>query len=306
MFDKRAITEQLLLLEALQNLTQVYGEIASARMKRTRDSVVLIRQFLSEIYQIFEEVRISYLKEVRKLIKKPKRFPFGQKETGKKDKITFLAHNGKTVNVLISSETGLYGEIIPATFRLFINDSRRKNCEITIIGKQGLALFIGSGETRPYTFFNLPEKEDLTYESLSDIVNHIVQYEEIRLYYGKFLSIVSQKPECRIITSEIPVGQNEKEKTKREYIFEPDLEKILMFFETEMFASSFYQAFREGQLAKYASRILAMDAAYENIQKAIKEILSEKLRFEHKLQNRKQLNALPAIVAIKGGLYAQD
>lgn len=295
MVDIKEIDEQLSFLESLENLTQIYGEIASTRMKKTRDSVISIREFLKEIQNIFDDVRASYVKEVRRLAKK--------KKIGKANKITFLAHNGKTVAVFLASKTGLYGEIIPATFRFFLQDLRTSNCEVAIVGRQGLALFIGSGEERPYTFFDLPEKEDLDYASLSEIVFHIVQYEEVRIYYGKYVSVVSQKPTRQIISSEIDITRQEKEAKRNQYIFEPSLEKILQFFETEMFASIFYQTFRESQLAKHASRILAMDAAYENIQKENSRLVTERLRMEHRNWNKKQLNSMPSIIANLGSFH---
>jgi len=287
MADINQIEQEIQTLDTMQALTRVYGEIASTRMKKTRENVVASRQFLADIESIFDDVRASYTQEVQKLIKKSSR---GRKAPT----ITFLSHNGKKVAVFLSSNTGLYGEIIPNTFRLFMQDVASGEFEVTIVGRQGLGLFTGTGTQKPYTYFKFPEKED-EFESLSEIVEHIVLYDEVRLYYGKFESVITQKPVRQIITSEILIDDQKKGIKRKQYLFEPSLQSIMQFFETEIFASVFNHAYREGQLAKYASRILAMDRAYENIKNERILLNSQRLRIEHLIKNRKLLNSLPAV-----------
>ncbi len=86
-------------------------------------------------------------------------------------------------------------------------------------------------------------------------------------------------------------------KEQKEFLFEPSIEKILGFFETEIFASLFDQTIRESQLAKLASRILAMDTASDNINREIKRTDLTKMRNAHMIANRKQLGALIAAVS---------
>ena len=76
------------------------------------------------------------------------------------------------------------------------------------------------------------------------------------------------------------------------YIFEPSLETILQFFETEIFASMFEQIVREGELAKNASRVISMDQADINIKLKIKNLKLIALRSRHEKANKKQLAAL--------------
>src|SRR5258708_4594826 len=101
---------------------------------------------------------------------------------------------------------------------------------------------------------------------MSLLIRHLVEYEEIHIYYGKFKSIVSQTPDVIIISSETDISEIKKTKTVK-YLFEPSLEKILMFFEIEMFSSVFEQMVKESQLAKFASRMFAMDAASQRIKR---------------------------------------
>lgn len=281
MIDERAIEVEINQVKALQTLITAYEEIASIRMKKTRSSVLMNRQFQDEVHDIFEQVRASYAQQVMALAEKKGR---------RAGKITFLAHNGKTVAVFLSANTGLYGDIVPKTFDFFMREIGEGISEATIIGKQGLSQFLAEAPNRPYTYFDLPDHK-VSSDQLTEVIKHIVQYEEIHVYYGKYLSVVTQKPNMLAISAEIELKE-EKGKEPVKYIFEPTLEQILMFFETEIFASLFEQTVRESQLAKFASRVMAMDRATENINNNLKKLSFEKLRVAHRAVNRKQLNSL--------------
>lgn len=286
--DVRKIEDEINQLNGLYTMTQAYEQIASVRMKRTRASVLSNREFLDQINEVFDEVRNSYAKQVAALVK-------GKRGPGAR-KITFLAHNGKTVSLLLSANTGLYGDIVRKSFDFFMEDVKTAKTEVSIVGKYGLSLFLQQMPDRPYTYFDLPDQK-VTPGQLATIVKHIVQYQEIHVFYGKFYNVIIQRPDLFSISSEISLST--KSEVKVSYLFEPTLEKILMFFETEIFASLFDQAVRESQLAKSASRVMAMDRAGENIKESLRELEFEKLRSRHRSFNRKQLNALPAVVMSK-------
>ena len=275
-------------LELLETVTKAYGEIASIRMRNTRDSVLSTRDFLESLLDVFEDVRASYEKEMRKLARK--------KWLKGKEAITFLSHNGKNVAVLLSANTGLYGEIVRSTFDQFIEEIRQSDSEVTIIGKQGLSLFKAIEPNRSYTYFDLQDY-GITQSEIGEIIRHIVQYKEIHMFYGKFHNVLVQKPFKFTISAQMDLdGKTQTHPVRKEYIFEPSLEQILKFFETEMFASLFEQSVRESQLAKFASRILAMDTATQNVQKERGKLSVQKLALQHRVANRRQLNALPGIL----------
>ena len=256
-------------------------------MKKTRDSVLKSRYFLKEINGIFEQVKLSYAREARMLAKK--RGIVGQ------EKITFLAHNGKTVAVWISANTGLYGSIVQETFDVFMKEVKKGKSEATIIGRYGLAQFLAEAPNVPYSYFDLPDS-GVSSKDLDKIIRHIVQYEAIHVYYGEFINVVTQKPNIFTVTAEISL-KDAPRKTERPYIFEPTLESILMFFETEIFASLFDQTVREGQLAKFASRVMAMNQADENIADQLDDLRFEKMRISHRIANRKQLNSITSLLS---------
>jgi len=214
-----------------------------------------------------------------------------------KEKVTFLAHNGKTVAVYLSANTGLYGDIVRKTFDLFMKEAEIGNVEATIVGKHGLGLFLSEAVNIPYTYFDLPD-HGITSDDLDDIIRHIVQYEEIHVYYGEFLNVIKQRPTELTISANISL-KDEGGAARVNYIFEPNFRKILMFFETEIFASLFEQSVREGQLAKFASRVMAMSRAEENIDEGLGKLKFDRLKVTHTESNRKQINSLASTLSFK-------
>ena len=284
---EKDLKDEIVQVQTLKTLTEIYGEIASIRMMKTRQFVLENREFMRSINNIFRDVLASYAVKLSRLVQS------GKMKSG--GRVTFLAHNGKKVAVFISANTGFYGEIVQKTFKRFLGDIKdQEEMEVTIIGKLGRLLFLDKFPQKPYTYFDLPDY-GVDETKLSEIIKHLVAYEEIRLYYGKYQSVVTQKSTVNLISAGTAVSKNIA-KPEVEFIFEPSMEKILMFFEAEIFASLFDQSVRESQLAKFASRILAMDRAFETINQRLKYLDLEEMKLSHKTANNKQLNSLSSVM----------
>jgi ATP synthase F1 gamma subunit len=276
----KEINEEIDQLQILHTITSVYSQIASMWMLRARDSVLKSREYIDEVHQVFLTAFSSYANQIQAMAKRRK--------LQRGEKITFLSHNGKKVAVFLSANTGFYGEIVNKTFDLFLKEVREQDLEVTIVGHQGLSLFSSEEPNRPHTFFELSD-EHVDPNMLQDLVRHLVQYEEIRIYYGKFQNFLTQNPVVFKLSANPYDNLTQDQKAKR-YFFEPNIETILIFFEKQIFTSMFEQTVRESQLAKFASRIMVMDRASENIKGRLKSVKTQQLKMTHRIANRKQLN----------------
>lgn len=275
-------------LSALEVITRAFSEIASKHMLQSRNNVIDNREYLAGLSSLFDEVRESYSDEIKEIATNR-----NQKQ-GKN--ITFLSHNGKTVMVLFSANNGLFGSIIQDTFNLFEKEyTTMNNVEVTIIGELGKSFFESAFPNRPYTFFSLSDK-NVTKEEITMLARHIVQYSEIRFFFGKFQNIVVQTPEMLPVKSNLETTTHGQKKTK--YLFEPSLEAILVFFESELFGSILKQTIEESSLAKLGSRVFAMDEASSKISSERKKLLAEQLSISHREANKKQLNTLSSIISL--------
>jgi F0F1-type ATP synthase gamma subunit len=277
--------EQLVVLKSLVN---VYGEVALNRMNAIRTQVLFSRAFLEEIEGVFGEVQSAYLKQLGEEVKS------GGKAARKK--LTVLAHNGLTVSVFISANTRLYGDLVQKTYEAFAEEYRKGETEATIVGSVGLSMFKEEfGEKKPYTYFDFPD-EKIDQKALEEMVKHLVQYEEMRIFYGKYRNVITQEAERYVLTASKPINKRGEKQEPHFYLFEPTLEVVMRYFETEIFGTLFDQTLREGQLAKFAARLVAMDRAEQNTDERMKVLGRERLALVHRQNNTKQLNTMGPIL----------
>ena len=206
--------------------------------------------------------------------------------------LTFIDRNGKTLFLLLSSNTGLYGDIVRKTFNLFLELIKKEKADAAIVGRVGLDYLKNSGSKIPYTYFNMPDSS-INNDDLKKIIAHIIAYEKVFIVYGRFENVISQEPIVTSISGD-PLPQSESE-VKIKYFFEPSLDNIMKFFEAGIFASLFEQTIFESQLAKFASRMTSLELRVENITDTLKAIAFEKEKVRHRIMNKKQLETFSSM-----------
>jgi len=275
-------------MTTLRLVTQAYEEIAVMRMQRIRDSVLHTSLFISELNQVFVDVKSNY-----------KTTSTGgllmQKKKTITPQVTIIDKNGKNVAVLVTTNSKMNGEIIPKVFHEFYTYVNEHQTDIIIMGKMGKQLYEQMSKKRPYTFFELKENQ-ITNVSLREIVLAMLPYKEINVFYGKFESLLFQNPTLTNLSGDKIEGKSDKKDKPNLYVFEPSIEKILEFFETQIFSSLVKQTLNESELARYASRIRAMEEAMQNIDKKTKGLKSQSNKIRKLLGNKKQLEIMSRVV----------
>lgn len=272
-------------LEGLDNikvLVQTYEEIAAIRMRKVRSAVLANREFNAGITEIFQELMSSYKKELYALMQKKQ-----QKDISK---FSLIPHNGKTVCVLLSANVGLYGDIVRRTYTLFNDEVRNIDADIILVGRLGKTEFEHEFPERKYSYIELGDNV-LDTEILKKLIEQMIMYEKVLVFFGQFQTITNQKPVMLNVYGNQNISDNTL-KSQVLYFFEPSLERIILIFETELFASVFEQTLHESQLAKLASRLYTLDLATENI-KNRELLVTQQIRIlHHRLNNSKQQSTL--------------
>ncbi|MBI4089081.1 MAG: F0F1 ATP synthase subunit gamma [Candidatus Levybacteria bacterium] len=278
MVTKKEVIKERDFLTTLNNILETYEEIAATRMARIKSSVLDSRDFLLEINAIFQQVKSSYKDKINLLMKK--------KKIKDPTQLTFIKRNGKTLYVLVSANTGLYGEIIRKTYDIFVDKLKKEPQDVAIIGKLGLGIFKAEKIPAPLTYFDCPDNK-IDDQTLRKIVEHLIEYEKVIVFYERFENIVTQSPIVANISGD-PLPW-EKGAPLAQYFFEPSLEKIMEFFEKEIFGSIFQQIIFESELAKFASRMVSLDLASEDIKNNIKQVILTENRIKHQENNKRQM-----------------
>lgn len=291
MQSKQTVQNEFAIIGTLKTLAQAYEQISVMRIQRVRGSVLTTRDFLTGLADIYKDVKRSYKDEVERLTRHHK---------NSKIMLSGLAKNGKTVSVLLSSNNKLYGDIVSRVFNLFAQDVRNDpKVDVVVIGKVGKSMADTKLRGRPYTFFDLPD-QNASLVDLAPIFKFVVSYEKILVYYGRFLNIVSQEPAVSEISGEeslIDQPLEKEEKADRTpFFFEPNLQKILGFFEDQVFASILKQVVDESELSRLASRIKSMEDSLLSIEKQEQLLKKKYLRTMRISENNKQMQRLSGMV----------
>lgn len=271
------------LVNSFKSLATAYQEISLYKMRLTRDSILKNRQFLEDLSDIFFDVKTSYIDLLEILLRHHEKDGIKQ--------FAGLMKNGKQIDCLVSANAKHYGDIINRVFETFYHDIQTHTSDIFIIGKTGRELFDAKNTNRQYAYFEIPDGGS-TVASLEPIISHILPYDRVVMYYGKYVNVLTQSPVSESISGDKPLTPEEKQTHVFKFLFEPELQEILHFFQTQVVASHFNQNVHEGELARHASRITAMEDALKNIEDALKKLSLLEKKIIMDTGNKKQLQLL--------------
>lgn len=295
MAQRKIILEEIQALNSLKDLAESYEEIAVIRMQKIKDSVIKTRNFLTKISDVYVDLKSSYGREVHELLERRKK--------GDKHILPTLQKNGKTLLVYLSSNGRLYGSVTQKTFKLFVQDLKAEadpsKDDILVIGSAGKEMFENSSVKKQFEYFDIPDTR-VEVDHIKQLMQKFVQYEKVYVYYGKFGNVVRQSAFATSITGEDIFETETVAQVPREdrFIFEPTLEKIFHFFETQIMANLFSQTLLENQLARHASRVNAMEEALVHIEEESKKLNQQTTRIKHLLQNKKQLETISGVISL--------
>ena len=271
----------------IRDLVSTYQEIASIRMRSTRDFVLKNREYYDGVNKIFSLVLNSYRNQLDALSKK------GKSLLTKKQASSLFNRNGSKIYVLLSANTYLYGSIVADTFNRFYEDLKTDaSAHAAVVGKVGKRLLDDSDYTEKYTYFDLSDSLGDN-SHLNDILKCILSYETVVVYHGSFKTILSQLPEASFLTG----GSESVQKTNKniQFNFEPDFNTVLAFFEDQIIASNFEQSVNESYLSKYASRMISLDHSLGEIDKHVKKLNLRKQKVKHYVTNKKQQDTIAGL-----------
>jgi F-type H+-transporting ATPase subunit gamma len=277
MFSRKEFRENFEVTSAIKDITGIYQEIALMRMNQLKSGVEKTREFLNGVAEVYNHAKTAYMVNLQKT-------PFGSSKPAEEPK--FLKRNGKTVFVCLTANEHLYGNLILNVWNQFLTDLKTDNKnEAVIVGVFGRYLMENEKGDFKVTYFDLNDDRP-TKEQINKIIEFISKYEQIIISHGQLISVLEQVATSASISGGVPLEQ--KMGSAKRYLFEPSPEKIMEFFETEIISALFIQKVYEHELAKFASRTVAMDQATQNANEMLKKLNRDFNTLRKAILNRKQ------------------
>lgn len=284
----KEIKENLKAISNIETITRTYQEIANLRMNKIRQEVLNNREFIEELSRVYILAKKNYLAQVKKgRLTKVKEHSFlSPPRFARVKKESFIKRRGERVVVFLSGNERFYGTLILDIWREILNYLAENEADLAVVGRVGKYLADRSGFDHKMFYFDLDDDNPEKWR-IKGIIEFIKNYEEIIIFHGRFQTILSQK----VVQSNISGGVSpEKELAEvKSYLFEPSLQTVLEFFETELMSAFFNQTILEHQLSRYATRMVAMYQATENAKKRKRELEIEEKKLDRQLFNKQQI-----------------
>lgn len=275
---------KLLIEEAksLKQITQAFTQIASSKLKKIRTGVERNRDFFADLSNVYGLINII----------------------AKAKKISPPAKNGKTLSLVLTSNERFYGKIGNELIEFFMVQVSKIRCDKIVIGKSGIETLKSVNYALSYKSLIL--KSDFPgNEEFLMLSKVIADYSKVLVFHPHFQSVMVQKPIIADITkSEEEISTQTKDSKDlirqiNSYILEPEIQKMVDFFDGQIKVLLLEAAFLEAELARTASRLISMDSAQNEAEKYLsaQEILL--LNARRSIQNARILETVAAMK--KGG-----
>lgn len=269
--------------ESLKLITQAYSEIANLKIKKIRSEVERNRSFFDEILKIYGIVKAEAIKKKINIVKPKKR-----------------------LCILLTSNHRFYGNINSSLINYFIGSTRElADIDRLILGKGGLDFFRAAKVLPDYKEITLAADMP-TGEELTNLATLSSDYNQVLVFHSKFKSLLTQAATFTDITAlsfymkDMPkTFDPEAEKKHMHLIFEPELSKMLNFFDHQILTLLLEQTFLESELSRTASRFISMDQAESSANKFIKEYQTLRAYVKRNMDNNTILENYASMMAVK-------
>lgn len=264
--------------DSLKQIAQAYSEIANQKIKRIRANLDRNRQFFKEVSSVYGLVKALSLKKGVRVVKPKNR-----------------------ISLILTSNYRFYGNINSNLINFFIAQTRRLQTDRIILGKAAIEYFRADKVFTNYQELVLQQDQPSGAE-LTGLVSVIKDYNQVLIFYSRFKSLLVQQPTVEDITAISKIPQ--KENSQIRFIFEPDLSKILSFFDSQILTLVLEETFLEAEVARTASRFISMDQAETEANKYIKEYQKLKAYVKRGLVNNQILENFASMSTV--GRKAKD
>lgn len=267
---------------SLKTIAQAYSEIANLKIKRIRNETERNRVFFEEISYVYGLIRLL----------------------ADKKKVT-VQKTKKTLSIIITSNYHFYGSINSDLINFFVSTSQKFPADALLIGKAAIDYFkvhsqlLKGGQTQKILKKDMPDSLEL-----KELVDLVKDYSQVLIYYSKMKSLLVQQPDIKDLAF-TRKWMAKDSLMNFKFIFEPDLEKILSFFDSQILTLILEDAFLESELSRTASRFIAMDSAETEANKFIKEYLGFKSYIKRGTVNNTILENFASMMNTKKGAYGR-
>lgn len=242
-------------VKSTQQLTKAMKMVAAAKLKKAQDKVVQLRPYSKKLNEILSNLSGSVSNDL-----------FLEKEIN------------NILVIIISSDKGLCGSFnsnLIKQFTSYCDNINTKKVSVLPIGKKAYDFFKKSEYNLILDYWQ--SLNGFSYEKSSEICDYIIssfldsKYDKVAIIYNEFKNVAVQKSVADDFLPVIPES-NEKKESNKNYIFEPNKNKIVNNLIPQSLKTQFLKAVLESNASEQGSRMTAMSQATDNAGELLKEL----------------------------------
>jgi len=299
----KEVRERITSVKNTQQITKAMKMVSAAKLRRAQQAITRLRPYA--------EKQNSMLKNILANLGGEANISFGKERE----------LNNACV-VVVTSNRGLCGafnsNVIKAAEALIngkysgLRDSG--NLKVLCIGKKGYDYYRKRIAADMIITDYVELFDDLSFDNVSQVAKYLMQsfeegtYDTVDVAYGKFKNAATQ---FMISEQYLPVtqtanlvdGEEEQStgKYKANYIFEPDMEKLLNQLVPSILQSSFQKYVLDTHASEHGARMTAMDKASENAEELLKELKLSYNKARQEAITKEILEIVGGAAALEGG-----
>lgn len=250
--------------KGLKDFTAVLTEVSSIRLRRIRKQVQNTRIFFNGLASLYSLVKAM------------------------NPHLNFKKQG--TVSILLTSNLRFNGYLNESMMRFFISQTAKFKTDRIIVGSMINKILTATKYPYPFTSFVF-QKDLPSSAELNGLVRQLTDYEQILVFYSEFKTVLKQVPTIKDITQTEKAAVEQATIKKKAFILEPELPKILQFFDTRIKVALLHQAFLEAELSRIATRLVTMDEAQRNAQAFLNQQQTLLSLAKRSLENKRILEA---------------
>lgn len=253
--------------EVIRTISSALLEVAALRIKNIKREFEHNQSFFKEVSDLYNIIKTS----AQRLGISPHKNDTQYKEM-------------LTMSIAVTSNQRFHGLLNSRVVDRFLDSVDSKKSDCIIVGRTGKQYASGGEEPAECEYVTFKNDYPTPNETRA-FLQKIAPYSQVFLYYPKFVTVFSQEVGVIDITySPDPTTDGVDREKEPDYIYEPELIKIIDFFETQVRRLLFLRIMLESELARTSARLVKMNTTESRATEMVEEKKRE-LRKEQSIVN---------------------
>ena len=243
-------------MESTKQITKAMEMVAASKLRKAQAQVLASRPYFEILFETINEI-VDVNQDFSS--------PYLTQRPAKK-----IAY------VVIAGDRGLAGGYNSNVLKLVMSEIEGKNATVLPIGKKAVDYFRSHGISMMTQ--NYAQAEDMSLGDCFTVAKTLCkqylagEYDEIRVAYTNFVSVLSQTPSSLRLLPLLRQQTEQKAGRAAEIVYEPDSVTVFDAIVPEYLGGVIYGALCESRASEQAARRTAMDSATQNAEEMIADL----------------------------------